>query len=110
MKNTPEGIGSVFQGAEGRDLTRSHPLAFETLRFQCFRGGNLTVPDPSLVRSQPTTSKRNSSITVTELFLSGAEGRDRTGDTTIFSRVLYQLSYLGVGGRGVEPLTFTMSM
>ena len=25
----------------------------------------------------------------------GAEGRDRTGDTTIFSRVLYQLSYLG---------------
>lgn len=22
------------------------------------------------------------------------EGRDRTGDTTIFSRVLYQLSYL----------------
>jgi hypothetical protein len=22
------------------------------------------------------------------------EGRDRTGDTTVFSRVLYQLSYL----------------
>ncbi len=27
--------------------------------------------------------------------MAGAEGRDRTGDTTIFSRVLYQLSYLG---------------
>ena len=27
------------------------------------------------------------------LYRSG-EGRDRTGDTTIFSRVLYQLSYL----------------
>ena len=25
----------------------------------------------------------------------GAEGRSRTADTTIFSRVLYQLSYLG---------------
>jgi hypothetical protein len=25
----------------------------------------------------------------------GAEGRDRTADTTIFSRMLYQLSYLG---------------
>jgi hypothetical protein len=26
----------------------------------------------------------------------GAEGRDRTADTTIFNRVLYQLSYLGM--------------
>ncbi len=27
----------------------------------------------------------------------GAEGRNRTGDTMIFSHVLYQLSYLGAG-------------
>ncbi len=27
------------------------------------------------------------------------ETRNRTGDTTIFSRVLYQLSYLAVAGR-----------
>ena len=27
------------------------------------------------------------------------EGRNRTGDTTVFSRVLYQLSYLAPGGR-----------
>jgi hypothetical protein len=26
----------------------------------------------------------------------GAEGRDRTADTTIFSRMLYRLSYLGL--------------
>lgn len=26
---------------------------------------------------------------------SGAQGRDRTADTVIFSHVLYQLSYLG---------------
>jgi hypothetical protein len=28
------------------------------------------------------------------------EGRNRTADTTIFSRVLYQLSYLAVAGKG----------
>src|SRR5947209_15712519 len=28
-------------------------------------------------------------------FRRGAEAQDRTGDTAIFSRVLYQLSYLG---------------
>jgi hypothetical protein len=27
--------------------------------------------------------------------MTGAEGQNRTGDTAIFSRVLYQLSYLG---------------
>ena len=30
----------------------------------------------------------------------GAQGRDRTTDTAIFSRMLYQLSYLGVAGPG----------
>ena len=29
----------------------------------------------------------------------GAQGRDRTTDTVIFSHVLYQLSYLGIRGR-----------
>ena len=29
------------------------------------------------------------------LGVSGAQGRDRTTDTAIFSRMLYQLSYLG---------------
>lgn len=33
------------------------------------------------------------SITCQPLF--GAESQDRTGDTAIFSRVLYRLSYLG---------------
>ena len=28
----------------------------------------------------------------------GAQGRDRTTDTVIFSHVLYQLSYLGIKG------------
>ena len=28
----------------------------------------------------------------------GAQGRDRTADTAIFNRMLYQLSYLGMSG------------
>jgi hypothetical protein len=31
-------------------------------------------------------------------WLSDGEGQNRTADTTIFSRVLYQLSYLAGGG------------
>jgi hypothetical protein len=31
--------------------------------------------------------------------LDGAQGRDRTTDTAIFSRMLYQLSYLGISLR-----------
>lgn len=31
--------------------------------------------------------------------MNGAQGRDRTTDTAIFSRMLYQLSYLGVAPR-----------
>ena len=35
----------------------------------------------------------------------GAKGQNRTGDTAVFSRVLYLLSYLGVGEAGLEPAT-----
>ena len=31
--------------------------------------------------------------------MNGAEGQNRTGDTVMFSHVLYQLSYLGTVGR-----------
>ena len=33
--------------------------------------------------------------TVQVLEMNGAQGRNRTTDTAIFSRMLYQLSYLG---------------
>jgi hypothetical protein len=33
----------------------------------------------------------------------GAEGRNRTGDTMIFSHVLYQLSYLGTRRYSSRP-------
>ena len=35
---------------------------------------------------------------------SGAQGRDRTADTAIFSRMLYQLSYLGAPASAGERL------
>jgi hypothetical protein len=34
------------------------------------------------------------------MMANGAQGRDRTTDTAIFSRMLYQLSYLGMSRRG----------
>jgi hypothetical protein len=34
------------------------------------------------------------------MILRGAQGRDRTTDTAIFSRMLYQLSYLGTSSHG----------
>jgi hypothetical protein len=33
------------------------------------------------------------------MFLESGEGRNRTGDPTVFSRVLYQLSYLASSGQ-----------
>ena len=43
------------------------------------------------------------SLKIAEYRSVGAQGRDRTTDTAIFSRMLYQLSYLGVpGGRKAQ--------
>ena len=47
----------------------------------------------SLARRRSTTELRPQISTV--LLAESAETQDRTGDTAIFSRVLYQLSYLG---------------
>jgi hypothetical protein len=38
----------------------------------------------------------------------GAQGRNRTTDTAIFSRMLYQLSYLGTGGQPRSPGAYRM--
>ena len=47
----------------------------------------------SLARRRSTTELRPHFLT--QLQVESAETQDRTGDTAIFSRVLYQLSYLG---------------
>ena len=43
-------------------------------------------------------SKTVTHVSGTDLLSNGAQGRNRTTDTAIFSRMLYQLSYLGVAG------------
>jgi hypothetical protein len=48
----------------------------------------------SLARRRTTTVLRPQ-ILVHVFLTESAETQDRTGDTAIFSRVLYQLSYLG---------------
>ena len=57
--------------------------------------------------SQKTKKPRKHGVFL-EMF--GGQGRDRTGDTRIFSPLLYQLSYLApcvkmVGAQGFEPWT-----
>ena len=49
------------------------------------------APVDSLVREKSRSATRADQPNVR----CGAEDQSRTGDTTIFSRVLYQLSYLG---------------
>ena len=52
--------------------------------------------------ARAATVSRHASKLLNVKILSGAEGQNRTGDTVIFSHVLYQLSYLGTGGHQVE--------
>ncbi len=49
----------------------------------------------SLARRRSTTEPRPHKAHFVQA--ESAESQDRTGDTAIFSRVLYQLSYLGLG-------------
>ena len=49
-------------------------------------------------RSPPNIAGGSLSTSWCRLWESGAQGRDRTADTAIFSRMLYQLSYLGLPG------------
>ncbi len=70
------------------------------MRQQC---GGIKSPDIGAV-SGVARDDRRSSINILiyrEIFGisgsgNGAQGRNRTTDTAIFSRMLYQLSYLGV--------------
>ncbi len=62
-------------------------------------GGPVTLPKPA-IRAQvapPWTGRAlaNSGSRGGPLIAHGAQGRNRTSDTVIFSHVLYQLSYLG---------------
>ena len=47
-----------------------------------------------------TFHPKPANLAMRDLGVENGETRTRTGDTTIFSRVLYQLSYLAVEPRG----------
>jgi hypothetical protein len=66
-------------------------------RSSCRRtkSGSLAQTTTSGPRSVPRANPR---LGFVNLFRNGAQGRDRTTDTAIFSRMLYQLSYLGIPG------------
>jgi hypothetical protein len=57
-------------------------MGFEPTTFSLARRRSTTEPRPQVASAVQAES---------------AESQDRTGDTAIFSRVLYQLSYLGLG-------------
>ena len=77
---------------EGRDLPRAY-------QSRLLDGGE----ERKLHADEATTSSRearneNRTRSVPSAQWTNGEGRNRTGDTTVFSRVLYRLSYLAVGG------------
>jgi hypothetical protein len=55
-------------------------------RLEANRVGNRCSPERTLDPEEALTAQAN------------GEGRNRTGDTTVFSRVLYRLSYLAARG------------
>ena len=59
---------------------------------------NLTSSAPEINLPGPTPARKTKPL---RGFIREWETRTRTGDTTIFSRVLYQLSYLAVAAQ--EP-------
>ncbi len=54
--------------------------------------------------------KTVATATAPSLYSTGAQSRNRTSDTQIFSLLLYRLSYLGlmVGPQGLEPWTYRL--
>src|SRR4051812_41733174 len=67
-----------------------------------FRNGLLREPAGQGLALKAWHSRLGAGKDVARGGRNGAQGRDRTTDTAIFSRMLYQLSYLGVLQRGAK--------
>ena len=92
MKITGHKTRSVF---DRYDITSEEDLAEAARKLQALAGtiaGTNTLPDAEALREHLSKSVNLKGKV-------GGETRDRTGDTTIFNRVLYQLSYLATAGR-----------
>ena len=59
----------------------------------------LVVPRWFLRKRKHTGARSHTKTLMLIQCVTGAQGRNRTTDTVIFSHVLYQLSYLGAGPR-----------
>ena len=96
----------ILAGAWGKSPNRSHKerkTGFEPATFSLARRRSTAEPLPhasSIVESLDSwivTALFNYRTTKPSNYpTNGAEAQNRTADTTVFSRVLYQLSYLGI--------------
>ena len=110
---TAETMRSLGPGTEAKSYPEArHELFHETNREDVYaRPLRLRQPKPRDPAGQSPIQPFISSSGSGGLLVEGGrtrpttvtygEGRDRTGDTTIFSRVLYQLSYLAKEGQAI---------
>jgi hypothetical protein len=108
---SPRSAGASQAGSGGHADAGSHRMARRRYELQGVQARNGAVKRERAPRGidRPTTlmrtqcghgnsSKRRDASYVIDF--NGAQGRNRTTDTAIFSRMLYQLSYLGTASRG----------
>jgi hypothetical protein len=80
IRTPDEGFADPCLTTWPRRRKKERAMGFEPTTFSLARRRSTTEPRPQVLAF---------------LLAESAETQDRTGDTAIFSRVLYQLSYLG---------------
>jgi hypothetical protein len=78
---------------ESVEAWNAHPSRAEAITVSEYKSGSSAQKTTSSLRSNPNGNPRP---WFANQLRNGAQGRNRTTDTAIFSRMLYQLSYLGM--------------
>ena len=94
------GRGSEFKPARCQ-IPKRNTILSDGVSFWSGRRGSNSLPRPWQGRALPDELRPQN----------GASGRGRTGDTRIFSPLLYQLSYRGILAtkKGLEPSTSSVT-